>query len=276
MEQKDILQLDQPLQQKINALREYFTGKTVVVAYSGGVDSTVIAELAFRFAKRMIAVTANSPTVFPGEIEEAIKIAKLKGWEHRIIKVNEIEDEDFRRNPPNRCYFCKKFLSKTLQKIAFEVHADIIVEGTNYTEVTGHRPGLKALRENKIDSPLLEKTITKPEIRKIAHFLKLPNADKPSLACLSSRFPYGEQITIEKLRRVGNAELFIMNKYDIQVIRVRDHGGLARIEVGPNERIKILNPETLDDISSKLKSLGFTYVTLDCQGYRTGAMNEVL
>jgi len=276
VEQIDFSRLDQPLQQKLNSIREYFSGKTVVVAYSGGVDSTVIAELAFHFARRMIAVTADSPTVLPGEVEEAIQIARSRGWEHRVIEVSEVEEKDFKRNPPNRCYYCKKFLSKALRKISNEVGADIIVEGTNYTEVTGHRPGLKALKENNINSPLLEHTITKPEIRELARFLGLLNADKPSLACLSSRFPYGEQITVEKLRRVGNAEIYIMKKYDVQIIRVTDHGGLARIEVDPEERSKLLDPKIMDDISQKLKSLGFSYVTLDCQGYRTGAMNEVL
>ncbi|MFX0066524.1 MAG: ATP-dependent sacrificial sulfur transferase LarE [Candidatus Hermodarchaeota archaeon] len=258
------------LRNKLTRLQKYFTGKIVIVAYSGGVDSTVLAELGHRFAKRMIAVTADSPTVLPGEVEEATQIAQNCNWEHRIIRFNELDDANFVANPSNRCYYCKKGLSKELQKIAAEVNADIIVEGTNISEARGHRPGLQALKENSIDSPLLLSELTKEDIRELASFFGLPNADKPSLACLSSRFPTGVIITPEKLRRVGQAERYILDTFHIRVLRVRDHDGLARIEVGPEEREKLLKSEILTDLDRKLRELGYRYVALDCAGYRTG------
>lgn len=262
------------LRNKLTRLQKYFTDKIVIVAYSGGVDSTVLAEVGHQFAKRMIAVTADSLTVLPGEIEEATQIAQKYNWEHRIVKFNELEDANFVANPSNRCYYCKKGLSKELQKIAAEVNADIIVEGTNISEVRGHRPGLQALKENSIDSPLLLSELTKEDIRELASFFGLPNADKPSLACLSSRFPTGVKITPEKLRRVGQAERYILDTFHVRVVRVRDHDGLARIEVGPEEREKLLKPEILTDLNRKLKELGYRYVALDCAGYRTGSLTE--
>lgn len=274
MDTTDFSKLNRDLQTKVEHLKEYFSKKVVVVAYSGGVDSSVVTELAHRFAQRTIAVTADSPTVLPGEIEEAIELARTRNWEHRVIAINEIEEKNFRKNPPNRCYYCKKFLSKELHEIASEVGADIIVEGTNYTEVKGHRPGLRALKETQIFSPLLENSLTKAETRELARFLGLPNADKPSMACLSSRIPYGVEITLEKLHRVGKAERYIIDNYNIRTIRVRDHEGLARIEVAPEERIKLLDPDIFDDLHERLKSFGFTYIAVDCLGYRTGALNE--
>ena len=150
------------------------------------------------------------------------------------------------------------------------------MEGTNISEVGGHRPGLKALKESSIESPLLINKLTKADIRELARFFDLPNANKPSLACLSSRFPYGTQITYKKLKRVGLAERYIRDSYHIEVLRVRDHDGLARIEVAPEEREKLLKLEILDNLHQKLLEFGFTYVSLDCSGYRTGSLNEVL
>jgi len=264
------------LQLKLNRLKKYFANKTVIVAYSGGVDSTVLAEAGYRFAERMIAVTADSPTVLPGEVDEAIQIAQQRNWEHQVIKINELEDEEFVANPLDRCYYCKKGLSKELKEIASEVNADFIVEGTNVSEVKGHRPGLQALKENYIDSPLLLGELTKDDIRKLAIFFGLQNADKPSLACLSSRFPTGVRITHEKLKRVGLAERYILDTYNVRVLRVRDHEGLARIEVEPEERKKLLSPEILDDLHRKLKELGYSYIAIDCAGYRTGSLSELI
>jgi uncharacterized protein len=261
---------------KLTRIKNYFTDKTLIVAYSGGVDSTVLAELGHQFARRMIAVTADSITILPGEVEEAAVIANQRGWEHRIIHIEELKDINFVSNPKNRCYYCKRSLVKELQEIAFEIGADLIVEGTNVSEVSGHRPGLKALKENFIQSPLLIFDLSKGEIRYIARYFGLPNAEKPSLACLSSRFPYGVMITPKKLMRVGLAERYILDTYHVNVLRVRDHDGLARIEVAPEERKKLCNPKILDRLNQKLREFGFTYVSLDCGGYRTGALNEVL
>ena len=264
------------LQEKLCQFQTFFANKIVVVAYSGGVDSTVVAELAFRYAKRMVALTTDSITILPGEVEKAHNLAIIRGWEHRIVTINELETEDFAKNPTDRCYYCKAGLSEELLKLANEINADIIVEGTNVSEVKGYRPGLRALKEKHIMSPLLELGLTKENIRALARYFDLSNAEKPSLACLSSRFPYGVRITPEKLKRVGQAERYIIDTYHIETLRVRDHDGIARIEVSQDERIKLLKPEILDDIAIKLKSFGFMYITLDCQGYRSGSLNEVI
>lgn len=267
--------LEKPLQEKLQSIEKYFSNKTVVVAFSGGVDSTVVMELAHRYAKRAVAITADSITILPGEVDEAVALAQTRGYEHKIYQVNELEDENFAKNPSNRCYFCKSGLATVLQKAASEINADVMVEGTNVTEVTGHRPGLQAIKENHIQSPLLQFGLNKTEIRKLASYFGLSNAEKPSLACLSSRFPTGVRITPEKLRRVGLAERYIIDTYDIKVLRVRDHEGLARIEVAPEERKKLLKEEILDDLQSKLKEFGFSFVSIDCQGYKTGSLSNI-
>ncbi|MHA1975875.1 MAG: ATP-dependent sacrificial sulfur transferase LarE [Candidatus Hodarchaeales archaeon] len=271
---KAILNLSKQLDDKLKQLEKYFQQKTVLVAYSGGVDSAVIAEIAHRNATKMIAVTADSPTVLPGEITAATDLAQERGWEHMVITLDELKDENFVANPHDRCYYCKKGLAKALEVIALEEHADIIVEGTNMSEVKGHRPGLQALTEQLIDSPLYLNKLEKAEVRQLAKHLGLSNAEKPSLACLSSRFPTGVRITREKLKRVGLAERFLLDTYQLKTLRVRDHEGLARIEVGFNEREKLLSSDILDEIQVKLKDLGFKYVSIDCAGYRTGSLTN--
>ena len=259
---------------KLEKIKQFFNGKTVIVAFSGGVDSTVVMELAHKFAIRAIAVTANSITILPGEVEKSHELAMSRGYEHRIYEINELEDENFAKNPTNRCYFCKSGLATVLKNVAEEVDADLIVEGTNITEVTGHRPGLQAIKENHINSPLLEFGLNKTEIREVAAYFGLSNAEKPSLACLSSRFPTGVRITPEKLRRVGLAERYIIDTYDIKILRVRDHEGVARIEVAPDERKKLLEDTILDDLDKKLKEFGFIFVSIDCRGYKTGSLSS--
>lgn len=267
--------LNAELQSKLKNIQQFFSQKTVVVAFSGGVDSSVVMELAHRYAKRAIAVTTNSITILPGEVEKAHELALSRGFEHKIFEINELEDENFAKNPANRCYFCKSGLATVLKKVAITEKADLMVEGTNITEVSGHRPGFQAIKENQIDSPLLEFGLTKSDIRTIASYFGLENAQKPSLACLSSRFPTGVRITPEKLRRVGLAERYIIDTYDIKVLRVRDHEGLARIEVAPEERKKLLDEHVLDDINQKLKEFGFSFVSIDCQGYKTGSLSSI-
>jgi uncharacterized protein len=190
---------------KLKQLENYFRNKNVLVAYSGGVDSAVLAEIAHRNATRMIAVTADSPTVLPGAVIKATHLAQERDWEHRIITIDELKDENFISNPKNRCYYCKIGLAKVLKEIALKENVDVIVEGTTMSEVKGHRPGLQAITEQLIDSPLYLNKLEKDEVRSLAKHFGLSNAEKPSLACLSSRFPTGVRITREKLKRVGLA-----------------------------------------------------------------------
>ena len=263
-----------PLDEKYLKLLHYFKNNVVVVGYSGGVDSSVIAEIAFRSSTRMVALTASSITVLPGEVEAASDLANTRGWEHRVVQINELDDDNFSSNPTNRCYYCKSGLSLLMHTIGKEIGANLLVDGTNVSEIRGHRPGAAALKENSIVSPYLLFDVNKEEIRQIARLLGLPNSEKPGLACLSSRFPYGVRITPEKLRRVGLAERYIIDTYGVRTLRVRDHEGLARIEVAPEERSKLVNVTVLDDLDRKLKSFGFQYVAIDCLGYRSGSLNE--
>ncbi|MFW9853453.1 MAG: ATP-dependent sacrificial sulfur transferase LarE [Candidatus Thorarchaeota archaeon] len=268
--------LSSSLKAKLLGFQQFFKDKSIVIAYSGGVDSSVLAELGHRYAKRVVAVTADSPTVLPGEVEAAARLAASRNWNHRIIQINELEDPNFVANPIDRCYYCKHGLSEALQTVADEFRADIVVEGTNFSEVRGHRPGLRALKEHSVDSPLLQGELTKDDIRQLAHYFGLPNADKPSLACLSSRFPPGERITAKKLRRVGKAERFLMDTYGIRVVRVRDHDGLARVEVAPEEREKLLEGQILDEINRRFIEFGYRYAAIDCGGYRTGSLVQAI
>ncbi|MHA2297685.1 MAG: ATP-dependent sacrificial sulfur transferase LarE [Candidatus Hodarchaeales archaeon] len=272
------------LQTKKNTLERLLAGKINLIAFSGGVDSTVIVAISAQVAKHTIAITCDSPTVPPGEIEEAKKLAVTLGVEHVVIAVNELDDPDFARNPIDRCYFCKRGIKKAIQLYKekwlkkhqeFQPEDVLILEGTNSSDLGGHRPGYKVIKEGGIRAPLVETGFTKAELRELARNIELPNADKPSLACLSSRIQHGNPITAEKLYRVGQAEKFIKEKFGILVVRVRDHNGLARIEVGQEEIDKLLNVVKLKQVHEELKRLGFKYITLDAIGYRTGSMSSI-
>lgn len=250
----------------------------VVIAFSGGVDSSTLAAVCHRILKdKVVAVTARSPLYPPEDLEEARKTAEEIGIKHYIIETNELQNEDFTRNPENRCYYCKKELIEHLHNFAQKIGFKVIFEGTNFSDLKEHRPGFKAIEEKEnVFSPWVEAGFTKEEIRLLAKKLGLSNYDKPPKACLASRIPFGEKITEEKLKRIGMAEKFIREICGVQQIRVRDHNGLARIEVGKEERNRLFNPEIMDKIAEKLKQLGFKYVTLDLEGYRSGSMLAML
>ncbi|RKD31789.1 ATP-dependent sacrificial sulfur transferase LarE [Thermohalobacter berrensis] len=246
------------------------------VAFSGGVDSTFLTKVCKDvLGDKAIAVTATSSTYPQREFKEACKLAKDIGIKHIIIESEETDIEGFSKNPPNRCYYCKKELFTKVKEVAKKYDIQYVLDGSNYDDLGDFRPGMEAAKELKVVSPLKEAKLTKEDIRKLSKVLNLPTWSKPAFACLSSRFPYGQEITEKKLNMVEKAEDYLKNLGFIQ-FRVRHHGEIARIEVSPDERNKFFDVELLDEISRKLKEIGFTYVTMDLTGYRTGSMNEVL
>ncbi|MDD5615845.1 MAG: ATP-dependent sacrificial sulfur transferase LarE [Candidatus Methanoperedens sp.] len=263
-----------PVDDKMHSIKEALKEKgSALIAYSGGVDSSVLAALAYRaLGDKALAVTADAPTLAPGELDGAKRVAKEIGIRHMVIFYDELEEPEFAKNPVDRCYYCKKGLIRELKKIAQQHSINTIIEGTNYSDLKSHRPGHRAVTEEGIYNPYIEFGVTKEEIREMARKLKLTVADKPSMACLSSRFPYGQAITRETLKRVGEAEAYL-RKMGFEVVRVRDHDGIARIEIMVDEMPKFL--EMRGAIASEFKKLGFSYVTLDIMGFRSGSMDEV-
>ncbi|MGA2971071.1 MAG: ATP-dependent sacrificial sulfur transferase LarE [Candidatus Bathyarchaeia archaeon] len=247
----------------------------VLVAFSGGIDSTLVALLAkVAVGKNAVAVTADSPSLAKSELEQARKLAEEIGIRHMVIRTEELDDPKYVSNPANRCYFCKKELSEKLKLVAADLGVSVIVDGTNADDFVGHRPGAAALAEEGVRKPLFEVGMTKVEVRELSRLLGLPNFDKPSMPCLSSRVQYGQIITPERLTRIERSESFIRSITGVRELRVRDHGNLARIEVGEDERQFFFNESVLDKIAAALRGYGFTYVSLDIIGYRSGSMNE--
>lgn len=262
---------------KYEGLRRFIEEKGkegVVIAFSGGVDSSTLAAVCHDvLGERAVAVTAKSPTYPPEEVEEAENIAGEIGIRHYFVETNELYNEVFVRNPEDRCYYCKRELLKRLQDFAGELGFKAVFEGTNFSDLSGHRPGFKAVEEmENVYSPWVETEFTKEEIRMLARGLGLSVYDKPALACLASRVPFGELITREKLDRIGRAEQLIKKITGVKQLRVRDHDGLARIEVGRDERSLLLDVGIMDKIAVELRGLGFKFVALDLEGYRTGSM----
>ncbi len=256
-------------EEKIKLVHDILRGKSVIVAFSGGVDSSTVALLAKDVAKRIVAVTADSQTVPLGEIEDTKRITnEIGGISHVIVRVDELAHPEFVKNPDDRCYYCKKALFTVLNEFRAQEGADLIIDGTNASELEGHRPGYVALKELGIRSPLAEAGITKPEVREIARSRGLSFADKPQLACLSSRIPYGHLITEEKIFRVGKAEKFVRDLLNARVLRVRDYDDFAKIEIGQDEFDRLFNIDAISQIVNHLESLGYKNVYLDLKGYK--------
>lgn len=246
----------------------------VIVAFSAGIDSTfVLARAAEELGDRVLAVTAASETFPERELNEAIELAKQLGARHEIIQIVEMENPHFVANNPDRCYHCKAGLYATLTGLAKERKIPWILDGANMDDLGDYRPGRKAAKEYEIRSVLQEAGLYKEEIRQLAREMGLPNWDKPSFACLSSRIPYGQQITLEKVRQLDRGEQ-VLRDMGFRTLRIRHHDTIARIEVPREEFDKVLSHA--DQITAALKAEGFTYVTLDLEGYRSGSMNEIL
>jgi uncharacterized protein len=269
----ELLIMSKSASKKLNKLKGYFRGLgSAAVAFSGGVDSSILAKAAYDvLGDKAVAVTIVSPTNDPLEIANAKRVAKEIGIKHILVNHSELTNKCFRENKPDRCYHCKKEIIFVLRKTAEKYGIKNVIEGTNAQELTGHRPGYKAVKESKAISPLAELGITKDDVRAIARLMKLSNAEKPSTACLASRIPYGTPITVKLLKKVASAES-VIRRLGIKQFRVRCFDDLAVIEVLPDDFGIIL--ENSYDIDSKMNKLGFKRVTLDLAGYSTGSMDR--
>ncbi|MDQ3912869.1 MAG: ATP-dependent sacrificial sulfur transferase LarE [Actinomycetota bacterium] len=248
---------------------------SALVAFSGGVDSSLALAVATRALPegRVLAVTSNNETYLPSELEGAKAFARSLGVEHLVVNTRELDNPSYAKNPTNRCYFCKSTLYSDLVKMAEKKGYACVIDGANRDDEGDYRPGRKAAKELGVVSILAEIGMTKAEVRGLARYLGLPTWDKPALACLSSRFPYGQEITPEKLAQVAEAEEF-MRSHGYEQVRVRHHGEIARLEIGPDEMERAF--ASREEISSKLRTIGFLYVALDLDGYRSGSLNSVL
>lgn len=262
---------------KLHQLRSIFQEMDrALIAYSGGIDSTLVAHVAYEvLGDRALAVTAHSPSLLPEDLTDAITQALAIGISHEVVETHEMANPNYTTNPINRCYFCKSELHDTLKPIALSRGFLYVVDGVNADDLHDYRPGIQAAQERGARSPLAEVGISKFEVREISQLLGLPWWNKPAQPCLSSRFPYGESITVEKLQRVGRAEIYLRTLGWLN-IRVRSQGDTARIEVLPEEVRTFVIQTDLGLLIDRFKSFGFLAVTLDLEGYRSGKLNDGL
>lgn len=265
------------LDEKLAKLRDILSQmKGAIVALSGGVDSTFLAKVAYEtLGDKAVAVTVGSQIHAGFEEREAAEVARAIGIRHMLIRADALGVPGLAENPPERCYICKKAIFKMLLDIAAKEGHGIVAEGTNASDEGDFRPGVRALSELRVRSPLREAGLAKQDIRDLSRRMGLPTWNKPSYACLASRIPYGERITPEKLRSIEKAE-DLLRARGYRVFRVRHHGSVARIELSAEEMKRFLAEENLAEISREIKALGFAYVALDLEGYRTGSLNETL
>jgi uncharacterized protein len=250
--------------------------ESVLIAYSGGVDSTFLLKVALDvLGDKVLAVTSDSPTISRKELSYARNMAKELGAKHIVLQTDEMDCIDFIKNSSQRCYWCKSELFTKLNDLAKKLDFNYVVDGSNYSDTSDFRPGLKAARKLGVRSPLIEACLTKDDIRNLLKIWGLSTWNKPSTACLSSRIPYGQTISVSLLNRIEKAE-DILHKSGFNQVRVRDHNNIARIEISVEDFPKLFDPRMKDTISRSLKELGYKYIAVDLDGYRTGSLNEAL
>ncbi|MBR8829615.1 MAG: Pyridinium-3,5-bisthiocarboxylic acid mononucleotide synthase [Chroococcopsis gigantea SAG 12.99] len=269
--------MDVVLADKYQQLQNLFKQmEKALIAYSGGVDSALVAKIAYDvLGCGALAITAVSPSLLPEELEEAIAQADYMGIPHQLVETEEMSNPNYTSNPVDRCYFCKSELHDTLKPMAINRGYHYVIDGVNADDLGDYRPGIKAAKERGALSPLAQVGMTKLEVRQLSRELNLPWWDKPAQPCLSSRFPYGEEITLEKLQRVGRGEMYL-RRLGYRNLRVRSENNTARIELPPEQITGFIVNNELPNIVKAFQELGFIYVTLDLEGYRSGKLNEVL
>ncbi len=268
---------DKDLESKYEYLKSYIAEKgSLAVAFSGGVDSTLLMKVASDvLGDKAVAITAKSISFPEREHKESEGFCKDHGIRQIVVEVDQMKIEGFKNNPPDRCYLCKKVIFDKIINTARDIGIENVAEGSNKDDDGDYRPGMRAIKELGVFSPLREAGLSKAEIRRLSKELGLPTWKKPSYACLATRFVYGQEITEEAIYRVGEAEQFLFDLGFSQA-RCRSHGDTARIEVPSDEMDKLLDKDMRDRVCERLKKLGFAYVSADLQGYRTGSMNETL
>ena len=250
--------------------------RSVIVAYSGGVDSAFLAAVANEaLGRKALSVTAVSPSLAPSELDEATDLANRIGLNFMTIETNEIDRPDYQANNPDRCFFCKDELYTHLVRFAEEESCGSIVNGTNVDDLGDYRTGIEAAKQYGVRSPLVEAELTKDDIRALSRDMDLPTWDKPAQACLSSRIPYGTTVTVEALTKIAKAEQFLRSK-GFKQLRVRHHDTIARIEIEPSDFSAITSEPLRSEINQEFKNIGYSYITLDLDGFRSGSLNEIL